>query len=205
MKSNDKDARERIIEVTLNLLNEVDDIEEITVRKIAERANVGVGLINYHFKTKDNLLSTAIGDVMSNIIAELYDDSVYTLRPIEDLKNLLKKLCDTGLHYEKVLPFVLNQCITNGDMQAELDIVPMLRKIFGNKKDETYRLAGGPAVSGRLRGGLRTGEFPHPPRCAAEFAAGADGRAADAAVWEAYVDHFFRIHRGRVYDLQSGI
>ncbi|MDW0071950.1 TetR/AcrR family transcriptional regulator [Clostridioides difficile] len=84
MKSNDKDARERIIEVTLNLLNEVDDIEEITVRKIAERANVGVGLINYHFKTKDNLLSTAIGDVMSNIIAELYDDSVYTLRPIED-------------------------------------------------------------------------------------------------------------------------
>ncbi|EQJ98197.1 bacterial regulatory s, tetR family protein [Clostridioides difficile P51] len=106
MKSNDKDARERIIEVTLNLLNEVDDIEEITVRKIAERANVGVGLINYHFKTKDNLLSTAIGDVMSNIIAELYDDSVYTLRPIEDLKNLLKKLCDTGLHYEKVLATV---------------------------------------------------------------------------------------------------
>ncbi|MDU4879985.1 MAG: TetR/AcrR family transcriptional regulator, partial [Clostridioides difficile] len=97
MKSNDKDARERIIEVTLNLLNEVDDIEEITVRKIAERANVGVGLINYHFKTKDNLLSTAIGDVMSNIIAELYDDSVYTLRPIEDLKNLLKKLCDTEI------------------------------------------------------------------------------------------------------------
>ncbi|EGT4601482.1 TetR/AcrR family transcriptional regulator [Clostridioides difficile] len=136
MKSNDKDARERIIEVTLNLLNEVDDIEEITVRKIAERANVGVGLINYHFKTKDNLLSTAIGDVMSNIIAELYDDSVYTIRPIEDLKNLLKKLCDTGLHYEKVLPFVLNQCIANGDMQAELDIVPMFRKIFGNKKDE---------------------------------------------------------------------
>ncbi|UUC42965.1 TetR/AcrR family transcriptional regulator [Clostridioides difficile] len=136
MKSDDKDARERIIEVTLNLLNEVDDIEEITVRKIAERANVGVGLINYHFKTKDNLLSTAIGDVMSNIIAELYDDSVYTLRPIEDLKNLLKKLCDTELHYEKVLPFVLNQCIANGDMQAEIDIVPMLRKIFGNKKDE---------------------------------------------------------------------
>ncbi len=52
MKSNDKDARERIIEVTLNLLNEVDDIEEITVRKIAERANVGVGLINYHFKQR---------------------------------------------------------------------------------------------------------------------------------------------------------
>lgn len=31
MKSNDKDARERIIEVTLNILDEVDDIEKVTV------------------------------------------------------------------------------------------------------------------------------------------------------------------------------
>lgn len=31
MKSNDKDARERIIEVTLNILDEVDDIEKVTI------------------------------------------------------------------------------------------------------------------------------------------------------------------------------
>lgn len=31
IKSNDKDARERIIEVTLNILDEVDDIEKVTV------------------------------------------------------------------------------------------------------------------------------------------------------------------------------
>lgn len=136
MKSNDKDARERIIEVTLNILDEVDDIDKVTVRQIAERANVGVGLINYHFKTKDNLLSIAIGEVMSNVIEELDYDNVYTLKPIEDLKSLLKKLCDIGLHYEKMLTFMLNQCISNGDMQAELSIVPMLRKIFGSEKDE---------------------------------------------------------------------
>ncbi|WP_235690782.1 hypothetical protein [Clostridioides difficile] len=46
IKSNNKDARERIIEVTLNLLDEVDDIEGVTVRQIDERANVGIGLIN---------------------------------------------------------------------------------------------------------------------------------------------------------------
>lgn len=108
MKSNDKDVRECIIEVILNFLNEVDDIEEIIVRKIVECVNVGVGLINYYFKIKDNLLSIVIGDVMLNIIVELYDDSVYILRFIEDLKNLLKKLCDIGLYYEKVFFFVLN-------------------------------------------------------------------------------------------------
>lgn len=31
MKSNDKDARERIIEVTLNILDEVGDIEKVII------------------------------------------------------------------------------------------------------------------------------------------------------------------------------
>ncbi|MCC0646740.1 TetR/AcrR family transcriptional regulator [Clostridioides sp. ZZV15-6598] len=135
-KEKDKDARERIIEVTLKILEEVDDIDKITVRQIAERAGVGVGLINYHFKTKDNLLSIAIGDTMSNIITELSDDSVYTLDSVENLKNLLKRLCDIGMHYDKVLPFIVNQCIINGNMQAQLAIIPILRNIFGDEKDE---------------------------------------------------------------------
>nr|UWI50845.1 TetR/AcrR family transcriptional regulator [Clostridioides difficile] len=135
-KEKDKDARQRIIEVTLRILEEVDDIDKITVRQIAERAEVGVGLINYHFKTKDNLLSIAIGDTMSNIITELSDYSVYTLDSVENLKNLLKRLCDIGMHYDKVLPFIVNQCIINGNMQAQLAIIPILRNIFGDEKDE---------------------------------------------------------------------
>ncbi|MCC0661391.1 TetR/AcrR family transcriptional regulator [Clostridioides sp. ZZV14-6154] len=135
-KEKDKDARERIIEVTLRILEEVEDVDKITVRQIAERAGVGVGLINYHFKTKDNLLSIAIGDTMSNIITELSYDSVYTLDSVENLKDLLKRLCDIGIHYDKVLPFILNQCIINGNMQAQLAIIPILRNIFGDEKDE---------------------------------------------------------------------
>ncbi|MCC0644879.1 MULTISPECIES: TetR/AcrR family transcriptional regulator [unclassified Clostridioides] len=135
-KEKDKDARERIIEITLRILEEVEDVDKITVRQIAERAGVGVGLINYHFKTKDNLLSIAIGDTMSNIITELSYDSVYTLDSVENLKDLLKRLCDIGIHYDKVLPFILNQCIINGNMQAQLAIIPILRNIFGDEKDE---------------------------------------------------------------------
>lgn len=70
IKSNDKDARERIIEVTLNILDEVDDIEKVTVWQIVERANVGVGLINYHFKTKDNF--TGVFLVISIVLLIMY-------------------------------------------------------------------------------------------------------------------------------------
>lgn len=71
MKSNDKDARERIIEVTLNILDEVGDIEKVIIWQIAERAkNVWVGLINYHFKTKDNF--TGVFLVISIVLLIMY-------------------------------------------------------------------------------------------------------------------------------------
>ncbi|WP_227834741.1 MULTISPECIES: hypothetical protein [unclassified Clostridioides] len=38
--------------------------------------------------------------------------------------------------YDKVLSFILNQCIINGNMQAQLAIISMLRNIFGDEKDE---------------------------------------------------------------------
>ena len=70
MTKKEQDARERIISSAIEILYEVSDIEKITVRQIAERANVGIGTINYHFNSKDNLLSFAIGEVMANRVNE---------------------------------------------------------------------------------------------------------------------------------------
>lgn len=46
MAKKDQDARERIIKAATEILNEVSDIDTITVRQIAERAGVGTGSIN---------------------------------------------------------------------------------------------------------------------------------------------------------------
>jgi AcrR family transcriptional regulator len=36
------------------------DIKKITIRRIAEEAGVGVGLINHYFETKDNLIEVCV-------------------------------------------------------------------------------------------------------------------------------------------------
>ena len=41
-----EEAKERIVKTAKVMLAEASDIEKITVRDIAERAGVGVGLIN---------------------------------------------------------------------------------------------------------------------------------------------------------------
>lgn len=76
----------------IEILNEVSDIEKITVRQIAERAKVGIGTINYRFNSKDNLLSFAVGEVMANKINKFLKPQQNShLDPVENLKTMLKE------------------------------------------------------------------------------------------------------------------
>ncbi|SHJ28050.1 transcriptional regulator, TetR family [Geosporobacter subterraneus DSM 17957] len=137
MNQSELDARNRIIKAAIEILDEVADVDKITVRQVAERANVGVGLINYHFKTKDNLLSIAIGEVMVKMATGFSTPGHYSdMEPVLRLKKMLKELYSFAERHEKLVKFTLTHGILNGDMQTPLLLVPALREIFGNRKDE---------------------------------------------------------------------
>jgi AcrR family transcriptional regulator len=137
MDKKDQDARNRILKATKEILDETDNIDQITVRQIAERANVGVGLINYHFKSKDNLLGTAVGDEMAKMAGGfLKTGGDPGADPVERLKTMLKELFQYGEKHKEFLKFTVTHSILKGDMQAQLTLVPLLRDIFGDQKDE---------------------------------------------------------------------
>ncbi len=135
MNNNEKDARERIIKAAIEILNEVSDIDKITVRQIAERAKVGVGSINYHFNSKDNLLSIAVGDVLAEM-ATGFSKQAGNLKPVDRLKTMLKELCNVAVTNEKLIRFMATQGIMSGDMNASLYLIPALKEIFGVQKEE---------------------------------------------------------------------
>ncbi len=59
--SNNKRSRNHIIEITTELLKEYSgDTKKITSRIIAERAEIGLGSINYFFGSKENLITECI-------------------------------------------------------------------------------------------------------------------------------------------------
>lgn len=137
MFSADPDARQTILDTAKTLLDEATDIDKITVRQIAERAGVGIGLINYHFKSKDNLLRVAIGDIMSQTIHAMNNQDAYTgLEPSARLKEMLKELYTLGGRNEKLMRFVLAHELATGNMQAPLLLIPLLREIFRNQKND---------------------------------------------------------------------
>ncbi len=66
---NTKNCKEELIEITTNLINENHgDVDKVTIRDITQRSGVSVGLINYHFGNKDNLISICVDRIISNVV-----------------------------------------------------------------------------------------------------------------------------------------
>ena len=62
-------SKELLIESTINLINEYNgDVPKVTIREIATRSGVAVGLINYLFGNKDNLITICVQKIILNVV-----------------------------------------------------------------------------------------------------------------------------------------
>lgn len=132
----EKDAKERILKAAKALMDETDDLESVTMRQIAQRAGVGVGLINYHFQSRENLLYTAIGEVMISIMDAFRQTPPDGATPAERLKDMMTALCDAGARHEKEMRLGSQFQIMSGDFSAAHYLLPALREACGQKYDE---------------------------------------------------------------------
>lgn len=85
------DSKEEIVKATIDLINERgENVAEITVRDICKRANVGLGLINYHFGNKDKLIEFCVERIINGIVAQFAEIRQKTedLPPFEKLEYL---------------------------------------------------------------------------------------------------------------------
>lgn len=133
----EQEAQARILQAARELVEQISDIKKITVRRVAERANVGIGLINHHFHSKDNLLSIAVGDLMADMAAGFLKRTAPSPpTPIRALKDMLRQLCDLAASKEHLVRFLLTRELLTGAMQAPLHLIPLLKEIFGPQKEE---------------------------------------------------------------------
>lgn len=89
------DAKQAMIAATIELIQENGgNTEELTVRAIAERSNVGIGLINYHFQTKENLIEVSVQRIIGEVISKFKPDMSGNLNRVEQLKKVVKSVAD---------------------------------------------------------------------------------------------------------------
>ena len=137
MAPEELEARERLIRATVELLNESSDPDKITARRIAERAQVSLGSINYYFQSKDNLIYEAVLHLMGETAASWYEPFQHSdVQPAARLRQLLKETARVNLHFPKFAQIAIGHALLNDDFNVPALILPLLRDIFGGQKRE---------------------------------------------------------------------
>lgn len=136
------DIREKIITTTIELIKIYGETDMITIREIASKTGVGVGLINYHFQTKDNLINLCIMEIIGQSISQLLtSEQSMEMKAIDKLVELSKGIAT----FMAVNPGISRISITNDLVSPNLNdniaqliglLMPIVKEIYGDKKDD---------------------------------------------------------------------
>ena len=139
---NDKnDTRTRILEAAAEIIGRERNLN-LTIREVAARAGVNIASINYHFRSKENLLSEVEMLLMENIghiYTHLNDPGANTAtRLINWANNLIKHLIDyPGIIY-LIGTRILEKEQTGINQYLNLmdrDLAPLVKELAGIDDD----------------------------------------------------------------------
>lgn len=85
------DNKEAIIRAAIALIDEKgENLNEITIREICKKADVGLGLVNYHFGSKDKLIELCVERMINEVVDrfERLREETEGLSPFEKLEYL---------------------------------------------------------------------------------------------------------------------
>jgi len=131
------EAKQRLVRVTVELLHESSDPSNVTVRRIASRADVGIGLINYYFGSRDSLINEAIGMLISEKVEPFLNESLASAQtPMERLVELVVASGEVAAQYPQYAETALAYTLMHEKMDIPALILPLLRGILAENRPE---------------------------------------------------------------------
>ena len=101
MKSDD--TKEKIIFETIELIQEMDgETDQVTIRKIAEKAKVGTGLINHYFESKDNLIRVCVQRIIEQVVCTFKVEGSDEREPVDITKAVACQVTDFLMENEQI-------------------------------------------------------------------------------------------------------
>lgn len=129
----DDDRSKRLMKAALELLDESDDVDKITTRSIAERADVNLALINYYYGSKDELMKAAINEIINESSSDMYGygnlDS-----PKEIIINFIIGISRDLIKYEKYSKLYIPDLLLKDRISIPDKILPYVIDYYHNER-----------------------------------------------------------------------
>lgn len=147
--NNEENTKDIILKTTIELINS-EGFDNITIRKIASLANVNVASINYHFKSKDNLINEALKVITTNFRAAFEVLNEASSDPRKQLEGFIKTYIKIAYTYPAIMKRIIGQGIFSFPIQQEYifffknfgfnKIKEIISNITGEKNDNQLTL-----------------------------------------------------------------
>lgn len=119
-------TKEKILKVTREIIAE-EGFQNITIRKIANKAGVNVAAVNYYFGSKD----AVINETLKTVTDELKDTFEFLKNSKEDPRTKLSififNYTDMILKYPDLLKNVINLAIHNKPLEGQIEYMTFMQ------------------------------------------------------------------------------
>ncbi|HGM3506085.1 TPA: TetR/AcrR family transcriptional regulator [Clostridioides difficile] len=137
-------TKEQLINATIQLLSSHRDISSITAREIVAKANVNLAMINYYFKSKEELINTSIKKFLKHHMDEYKaTHDTKNLAPKQQLREILIVFFDFIGEYSQFIKVSVPYILIQEEIVYPFEILPLVKAHYenqDNKKTESeYR------------------------------------------------------------------
>lgn len=141
----ENDAKERLIDVTIKMICKGKKSSEITVKEITEEAELGNGMVNYHFQSKDNLIRLAVKKVM-NCATKLLSEKMKEKEnepPIKRLAIILKEVINFIADNSEISKIAILDDLENNQgtahlLSSEESYNKCLKELYGDNMHKVW-------------------------------------------------------------------
>ena len=133
------DTKEQILDATVKLLSDAKDPASITVRDIAAAAGVQQAMINYYFRSKDELIYQAVGALRYKIAGDWLSvkGKDKEMDPYVRYREMLIALCGMSVKYSRYMRLTVEYELTKAEIVTPQYTIPLIREICGDERSET--------------------------------------------------------------------
>jgi len=130
------DVREQILNATVGFLRDDREPANITVREIAAEAGVQLGMINYYFRSKDELLYQAVCALRVKAAQKWLSVKESNVSAYERLRGVLIAICDMSVKHSRYMRFAVTYELTKAEIVIPDYVFALIREVCGNAHSE---------------------------------------------------------------------